>query len=247
MWRLLPYANIWSLWLHRKDIIFQGKTVDVAQLFFSVKTRAAWWWKALSADSNIHLDSLICDPSLASSKADAYFSSPANVVWTPLPCGFLKFNVDGACSKEGLCGVGGVLRDPQGSILLEFSQSIGVGSVLLAEILAIKIAVERFVNSPWVKRWRLIVESDSKSAVEWISTPSVANPLFRQLVGSIYTFFSGWSLVYQAYSKRTECDSRFTGQGGYWLRSKVVTTTRGMSLGGEGLVWSCARVLFFLV
>ncbi|KAL4346749.1 hypothetical protein GQ457_17G015740 [Hibiscus cannabinus] len=189
MWRLLPYAIIWSLWLHRNDIIFQGKTIDVAQLFFSVKTRAAWWWKALSADSNIHLDSLICDPSLASLKAYAYPSSHAIVVWTPPPCGFLKFNVDGACSKEGLCGVGGVLRDPPGSILLEFSQSIGAGSVLLAEILAIKIVVERFVNSPWVKRWRLIVESDSKSVVEWISTPSVANPLFRQLVGSIYTFF----------------------------------------------------------
>ncbi|KAK8619750.1 hypothetical protein V6N13_066258 [Hibiscus sabdariffa] len=166
---------------------------------------------------------------VASSKADAYSSSPARAVWTPPLCGFLKFNVDGACSKEGLCGVGGVLRDPQGSILLEFSQSIGVGSVLLAEILAIKIVVERFVNSPWVKRWRLIVESDSKSAVEWISTPSVANPLFRQLVGSIYTFFFGWSLVYRAYSKRTECDNRFTGQGGYWLRDKSGVRIMGYS------------------
>ncbi|KAK9024607.1 hypothetical protein V6N11_004765 [Hibiscus sabdariffa] len=162
MWRLLPFAIIWSLWLHKNDIIFQGKTVDVVQLLFSVKTRAAWWWKALSADSIIYIDSLIRNPSLASSNVAAYPSPPVNVVWVPPLCGFLKFNVDGACSKE----------------------------VLLAEILAIKIAVERFVNSPWVIRSRLIVESDSKSAVGWISNPSVANPLFRQLVESICSFFT---------------------------------------------------------
>ncbi|KAK9034641.1 hypothetical protein V6N11_050798 [Hibiscus sabdariffa] len=126
MWLLLPFAIIWSLWLHRNEVIFQ----------------------------------------------------------------------DGACSKEGLCGVGGVLRDSKGLILLEFSQSIGAGSILLAEILAIKFAVERFVNSPWVKRSRLIVESDSKVAVEWISTTSLANLLFRQLVESINSFFSdGWWFV----------------------------------------------------
>ncbi|KAK9017307.1 hypothetical protein V6N11_079786 [Hibiscus sabdariffa] len=104
--------------------------------------------------------------------------------------GFLKFNVDGACSQDGKCGVGGVLRDANGSKLMEFSLSIGFGSALLAEILAIKLAVERFVNSPWVNRSRLIVESDSKIAVDWVLNPSLSSLLFSKLVQDIIYFFT---------------------------------------------------------
>ncbi|KAK8492261.1 hypothetical protein V6N13_003412 [Hibiscus sabdariffa] len=95
----------------------------------------------------------------------------------------------GACSKDGLYGVEGVLRDSNGLILLDFSHSIGAGSVLLAELLAVKHAVEIFVKSLWAKRFRLIVESDSKCAVEWISSPLVVDPLFCKVVEDISSFF----------------------------------------------------------
>ncbi|KAK8578750.1 hypothetical protein V6N12_069094 [Hibiscus sabdariffa] len=93
-------------------------------------------------------------------------------------------------NHEGKCGVGGVLRDAKGSILMEFSLSIGVGSALLADILAIKLAVEHFVNSPWVNRSRLIVESDSKVVVDWVSNPSLLSPFFLKFVQGISSFFT---------------------------------------------------------
>ncbi|KAK8683589.1 hypothetical protein V6N13_039645 [Hibiscus sabdariffa] len=152
--------------------------------------RATWWWKAIKTDLNIHLGSIISDPSLASSFGVASSLSPAKCVWIPPPLDFLKFNVDGACSHEGKCGVGGVLRDANGSKLMEFLLSIGFGSPLLAEILAIKLAVERFVNSPWVNRSRLVVESDSKTTVDWVLDPSLSSTLFSKLVQGISSFFT---------------------------------------------------------
>ncbi|KAK9007027.1 hypothetical protein V6N11_019355 [Hibiscus sabdariffa] len=194
MWQLLPFAIIWSLWLHRNEIIFQSKSLDAIRLFHSVKMRASWWWKALQSDSKIPLDSISSDPSIASIKGAAPSSSSAKGCWTPPPVGFLKFNVDGACNKEGICGVGGVLRDENGVVLMKVSHRIGYGSALLAEILAIKSAIDHFVNSIWAASSRLIIESDSKIVVEWISSPSLSSPLFRNLiqgtgVGDVFTRF----------------------------------------------------------
>ncbi|KAL4347939.1 hypothetical protein GQ457_17G019000 [Hibiscus cannabinus] len=93
-------------------------------------------------DSNIHMDSLICDLSLASLKEVAYSSPSANV---------------------------GVLRDSKGLILLEFSQSISAGSILLAEILAInwwKVSVHfsRMVGG-------LFVISEESKMLKWTHWP----------------------------------------------------------------------------
>ncbi|KAK8676448.1 hypothetical protein V6N13_142022 [Hibiscus sabdariffa] len=127
-------------------------------------------------------------PSTDSEKKE--FFEELSKVCNPPSLSFLKFNVDGTCSHEGKCGVGGVLRDAKGSILMEFSLSIGVGSALLADILAIKLAVEHFVNSPWVNRSRLIVESDSKVVVDWVSNPSLLSPFFLKFVQGISSFFT---------------------------------------------------------
>ncbi|KAK8576102.1 hypothetical protein V6N13_090581 [Hibiscus sabdariffa] len=73
---------------------------------------------------------------------------------------------------------------------MEFSLSIGYGSALLAEILAIKFAVERFMSSLWIDRSRLVIESDSSTAVAWVLNPSLASPPFSELVLGIHPFFS---------------------------------------------------------
>ncbi|KAK8995707.1 hypothetical protein V6N11_075967 [Hibiscus sabdariffa] len=189
IWLLIPCATVWTLLLHRNDIIFQGKSCDFVQLAFNIKFQAVWWWKAIKSESSILMDSIISDPSLASSIGEAYPLSRAYWCWSPPPSGFLKFNVDEACSHEGKCGVGGVLRDENGSTLMEFSLSIGYGSALMAEIVAIKFAVERFTSSQWANRSRLVVESDSKTSVDWVLNPSLASPLFSKLVQGISPFF----------------------------------------------------------
>ncbi|KAL4282415.1 hypothetical protein GQ457_03G019760 [Hibiscus cannabinus] len=142
MWQLLPFAIIRYIW----KIIFQGKSLDIVQLVWIAKSSATWWWKAIKVNSKIHLDSIIADPFIFSLLGDDSNSSVVNVPWSPPHLGFLKFNVDGACSKDGQCGVGGVLRDDKGVTLMKFSHSVGTGSTLLAEILAIKFDVDYFVK-----------------------------------------------------------------------------------------------------
>ncbi|KAK8675161.1 hypothetical protein V6N13_033231 [Hibiscus sabdariffa] len=124
--------------------------------------------------------------------------------------GFFKYNVDGACDKAGKCGIGGVLRNHRGSILQEFSKSVGSGSSTLAEILAIKFAIESFVNSGWFSSSssRLIIESDSKVAVDWISFPSSSNPTFSNLVQELNVYFINdrWMLRHIQRSQNTRAD-----------------------------------------
>ncbi|KAK8657413.1 hypothetical protein V6N13_035654 [Hibiscus sabdariffa] len=131
------------------------------ELVFNAKLRAAWWWKARNIDSSILLDSIIADPSLPSSIGEASPVSQAFWCWSPPPLGFLKYNVDGACSLEGRCGVG-----------------------------AIKFAVERFMSSLWIDRSRLVIESDSSTSVAWVLNHSLASPPFSELVHGIHPFFS---------------------------------------------------------
>ncbi|KAL4303226.1 hypothetical protein GQ457_10G007620 [Hibiscus cannabinus] len=165
--------------------------------------RAARWWKALQSDSKISVDSIISDSSLASIEGAAPSSYSAKGCWTPPFVGFLKFNVDGACNKEGICGVGGVLRDENGVVLMKFSQRIGYGSALLVEILAIKFAIDHFVNSVWAASSRLILESDSKIVVDRISSPSSSSLLFRNLVQGLNSFFQMADGLFDIYEELT--------------------------------------------
>ncbi|KAK8564477.1 hypothetical protein V6N12_036600 [Hibiscus sabdariffa] len=103
--------------------------------------------------------------------------------------GFLKFNVDGACDKSGNCGVG-VLRNHEGVILLEFSRNIGTGSSLSTEILAVKYALDHFINLEWGPKSRLIIESDSKVVVDCILCPSSSHLTFARLVQGLNHFFA---------------------------------------------------------
>ncbi|KAL4271167.1 hypothetical protein GQ457_13G010790 [Hibiscus cannabinus] len=208
MWLLIPYAVIWSIWLHRNEIAFQSKILDTSQLLFTVKMRAAWWFKAKKLDSSISLESIFSDPSLSSSFNKPNHNRDARCSWQPPPMGFLKYNVDGACDKAGRCGIGGVLRNHRGSILQEFSKSAGSGSSTLAEILAIKFAIESFVNSEWFSSSRLIIESDSKVAVDWISFPSSSNPTFSNLIQELNVYFitDRWMLRNIRRSQNTRAD-----------------------------------------
>ncbi|KAK8692008.1 hypothetical protein V6N13_075493 [Hibiscus sabdariffa] len=163
-----------------------GSHKGIGALLRDSKKAIKAWRESQCQDRNVSIDKLVA----SINEMEASPVSRAFWCWSPPPLGFLKYNVDGACSLEGRCGVGGVLRDENGSTLMEFSLSIGYGSALLAEILAIKFAVERFMSSLWIDRSRLVIESDSSTAVAWVLNPSLASPPFSELVHGIHPFFS---------------------------------------------------------
>ncbi|MBA0627354.1 hypothetical protein Godav_004878, partial [Gossypium davidsonii] len=67
------------------------------------------------------------------------------VIWTPPPCGAVKFNEDaGVVGSNGKVGIGGIL-----SSLVIFSKSAGLMDPALVEVLAIKEALTIYSACKW--------------------------------------------------------------------------------------------------
>ncbi|XWS32981.1 hypothetical protein CRYUN_Cryun22dG0037900 [Craigia yunnanensis] len=97
-----------------------------------------------------------------------FFKSKVYQVGVEAECA-RQMAINGVVSgKTRNVGCGGVLRDSNGLVRGVFYGPLGVVDSNIAEMLAIKIALQVFLYSPWIKDHALIVESDSKVAVEWI-------------------------------------------------------------------------------
>lgn len=91
------------------------------------------------------------------------------MVWDPPFSGGLKFNVDReARGKLGPAGIGAVLHNGDGMVLVMFSTHIGRMESNEAEVLAILEALQIFVSTSFQERF--IAESDSLNAISWVSS-----------------------------------------------------------------------------
>ncbi|OMO53069.1 Integrase, catalytic core [Corchorus capsularis] len=125
--------------------------------------------------------------------------------WEAPNIGWLKFNVDGSArGKPGLAGIGGILRDENGKILLKFSKAIKTAESNEAEVCAIKEALLIFLASKWASSAGLIVESDSQNVVAWINQSCEAPWRLRRAIVEkffgwpIKSFQANWGREYQA-------------------------------------------------
>ncbi|KAE8707039.1 hypothetical protein F3Y22_tig00110387pilonHSYRG00678 [Hibiscus syriacus] len=188
IWKFIPRAVLWSVWKCRNEVIFQQGNVDSALLFFITRFRIVSWFGTSFKDVHIPFDSLIGDLKLADCNGNFNKRTPPPSSWSSPPEGFLKVNVDGAMVKgwdKG--GIGGLIRDGSGSVLGSFSEKVGGGPPLLAELLTIKrglILTEEVGYSP---SQRIILESDSTNALKWIKNPDLSTLLFKSLVTDIAT------------------------------------------------------------
>ncbi|XVF00251.1 hypothetical protein REPUB_Repub03eG0268900 [Reevesia pubescens] len=82
----------------------------------------------------------------------------------------LKFNTDGSVViGSGIAGMGVVLRDSDGNVRGIFNGPLAEDmQVIIAELWAIKTALNLFSSSHLLGYSFLIVESDSKTAMSWI-------------------------------------------------------------------------------
>ncbi|XVF83577.1 hypothetical protein PTKIN_Ptkin16aG0500400 [Pterospermum kingtungense] len=98
----------------------------------------------------------------------------------------VEFNVDGgSLGKPGSAGIRGILRDHQGTDLIRFSKEVGIIESNMAELLAIREAFILFLSSPWLNRCTLIVESDSRNAVNWVLKPESAPWRWRNIINHV--------------------------------------------------------------
>ncbi|KAK8503991.1 hypothetical protein V6N11_047740 [Hibiscus sabdariffa] len=123
-------------------------------------------------------------------------------------------NVGGVARVEkricgfGPLGVGEVLRDHSGNVLLKFSNSIGFADPASAELLAIKKALSLFTASGLAADVNLQVETDCNNVVAWFRQPSKTLNAFKGLVLECLTMHKElrWELVLVDRSKNSLAD-----------------------------------------
>ncbi|KAE8677976.1 Puromycin-sensitive aminopeptidase [Hibiscus syriacus] len=97
---------------------------------------AEWEFEQWFEDVVIPLDSLVGDLKLADSREKKRQDCSQSSCWVPPPDGFLKLNVDGAMvSGWDKGGIGGLVRDTKGVLLQWFSEPVGGGPPIMAELL----------------------------------------------------------------------------------------------------------------
>ncbi|XVF31120.1 hypothetical protein REPUB_Repub16aG0118300 [Reevesia pubescens] len=102
--------------------------------------RLALWSKAKWPDSVSSFEDIFSSPISFVLPCKVKRKTLATKWDAPSKC-FLKFNVDGYSKGNlGPAGVGGVLRDEEGSVKILFSKAVGVVDSITTEILAIKEA-----------------------------------------------------------------------------------------------------------
>ncbi|KAH1055220.1 hypothetical protein J1N35_033285 [Gossypium stocksii] len=100
------------------------------------------------------------------------------VIWTPPPCGAVKFNVDaGVVGNNGTAAIGRIL-----SSLVIFSKSAGLADPALVEVLVIKEDLTIYSACKWSGTHKLIEESDCAVAVCWFRSPWNAQSCVRSII-----------------------------------------------------------------
>ncbi|KAE8731618.1 hypothetical protein F3Y22_tig00002793pilonHSYRG00114 [Hibiscus syriacus] len=119
---------------------------ELLPMMFTVKFRLVSWLIAKFSDVPFRKEDLFADLSRPTNALLGKKSKLLLHSWSLPSAGTLKFNVGGAMRSDGSAGgIGGALRDSLGELLLSYSISIGSGSPLQAEALAIEYALKPFM------------------------------------------------------------------------------------------------------
>ncbi|KAG4180408.1 hypothetical protein ERO13_A10G163850v2 [Gossypium hirsutum] len=134
LWLIAIVASCWSIWLARNEMVFENKVLSMDTLIFHSKMTALLWVRAAVED----------------------FSKSASTGWSFPPHGWLKFNVSGV-AFVGAFG-GGVMRDEEGIVRALISGPSDACDAKSAELGAIIIALDVFIDIGWKGSGSLIVE-----------------------------------------------------------------------------------------
>ncbi|MBA0723754.1 hypothetical protein Golax_004310 [Gossypium laxum] len=158
-------------------MMFTEKVLDQQELFESILIRLGRWFRAKGGSTGVSLDDFLRAPQNFR-VPNTHKNDTKRVIWTPPPCGAVKFNEDaGVVGSNGTVGIGGIL-----SSLVIFSKSSGLTDPALVEVLAIKEALTIYSACKWSGTHKLIEESDCAVAVCWVRSPWNAQSCVRSII-----------------------------------------------------------------
>ena len=160
-WQTVFAFGIWTLWLHKNQIIFKAGSVLPDLAVCAISHASEFFY-------------------LMDVKTNAKNRIPISVQWVPPLVNWAKLNTDGSVLGDpGLARGGGVLRDSLGNWIGGFSRSIGITSCVQAELRALKdgllLALDLEIS-------KLEIEMDSYVAVESLKSTSMPNVFLRSIV-----------------------------------------------------------------
>ncbi|XVE58756.1 hypothetical protein DITRI_Ditri04bG0194700 [Diplodiscus trichospermus] len=131
--------------------------MDIKQLLDSIRLRVSFWCKAKWPAIHECLLDIYIHPDLVKIPSNPN-SLRVGGNWLRPQQGYVKFNVDGSSlGKPGQA----------------------------AELIAIREAMAIFIVSCWAKTSSLIIESDSRNAINWVLNPKSAPWKWRSIISDI--------------------------------------------------------------
>lgn len=115
------YVILWSIWYIRNKVVFEKAKTNWDHELYQIKLRLGFWMKGWESKCPYGPSKLVLILEGVSS-----WKKPTktrnNSLWQPPPFRTWKWNVDGSAKgKLGPAGIGGVLRDNKGRVLVKFA------------------------------------------------------------------------------------------------------------------------------
>ncbi|EOX93245.1 Uncharacterized protein TCM_002090 [Theobroma cacao] len=176
------YAINWVIWTTRNDVIFNGKIWDMEQIFEPTKFRVVWLVNAKWPNHNCSIGDLarlLSEGNILTRGRN----TKEKMAWTRPVKGSLKFNTNGASKGYlGDSGIGGILPNEQGDVLVLLCKFVGICDSNKTELLVVKKAALIHVASRWCTSRLLPIEYDKRNVIKYITSPTDVPWRLRQLV-----------------------------------------------------------------
>ncbi|XP_021738354.1 uncharacterized protein LOC110704848 [Chenopodium quinoa] len=165
-WWDLFWCILWGIWLKRNAFLFEKRCVAVQDVFAKASGLVGDYAKALE---------------VAAPRVDKVV--PLNQVWTPPMLGAYKINTDAACFSDNSVGLGAVMRDWNGDVVVATcSVKMGSFDIVVAEALAARLGLSISLEAGLMP---LILEVDFLQLFQKLKKGNSEKSLLGSIVGDI--------------------------------------------------------------
>ncbi|TYH78084.1 hypothetical protein ES332_D04G200700v1 [Gossypium tomentosum] len=163
-WLISIFAACWTVWLARNGMVFERRMMTMENLIFQSNMRVLLWIRSVYDELMLQENFWWICPNRC--RIDSIKSKPAALIWCPPPHGCLNVNICGIANEDRASN-GGVLRDKEGVARALFSGSVVANDTNLAEISAVMVALDVFLDMKWKLNDYLFIELGSLVVFYW--------------------------------------------------------------------------------